>query len=354
MKLIIAGEKSRFVHLKDFGDALTRLNVEYRLVHDVDFINRTLDINFIGRIQTPIRFKKLIEEYKPDAVLLDRPTELGLLVLKMKIPFFVLIRGDIWAEVKLVRETLHRSPIRCIALWRRQKIQDRCFRGAKSILPISNYLEKIVRTHYPNKSIIVLPADGRNPSEWFHVDNMELKHPCVGLLQGATIWGKVEEMFTLPKVLEAMPHVTFYWAGDGHYKNLIFEKLQKYNNFKWLGSLQYPDVVRKYLSGIDVYALFSGMDALGQTIIEAQLMEKPVIATRAGGIPEVIEDDKTGFLVEKGDYKRWIEKISFLINDNKKARQIASAGRKFAVENFSWDRIAEKFIVILNMHLKNS
>ena len=44
---------------------------------------------------------------------------------------------------------------------------------------------------------------------------MNLKHPCVGLLQRASWWGKTSEMLILKKVLEKMPDVSFYWAGDG-------------------------------------------------------------------------------------------------------------------------------------------
>ncbi|RZD48484.1 MAG: glycosyl transferase family 1, partial [Thaumarchaeota archaeon] len=50
---------------------------------------------------------------------------------------------------------------------------------------------------------------------------MKLKHPCIGLLQGAVIWGKSQEMLILQKVLESMPNVMFYWVGDGPYRDKI-------------------------------------------------------------------------------------------------------------------------------------
>jgi len=48
--------------------------------------------------------------------------------------------------------------------------------------------------------------------------------------------------------------------------------------------------------------------------------------------------------LKKGDYKQWIDKISFLLNDEKKIHQMGLTGRKFVEENFSWDVIARKFI----------
>ena len=128
--------------------------------------------------------------------------------------------------------------------------------------------------------------------------------------------------------------------------------LSKYDNFKWLGKLEYPDQVREYLSDIDVYALISGMDMSPLTLQEAALMEKPVIATSIGGIPELMNDSTTGYLVKPGDPNSIIEKISLLINDKQKAQQMGQAGRHFVEENFNWDKIAKRFIDILNEYVK--
>ena len=124
--------------------------------------------------------------------------------------------------------------------------------------------------------------------------------------------------------------------------------LEKYDNFKWLGSLSYPDKVREYLSEIDVYALISGLDTLGVTLLESMLMKKPIIATNVGGIPEIIENGENGFLIEKGDHAEWINKISYLINNEQKAKEMSEIGYKFAKDNFSWDKIAKDLLRIIN------
>ena len=108
--------------------------------------------------------------------------------------------------------------------------------------------------------------------------------------------------------------------------------------------MQYPNKVREYLSEIDIYALISGLDMSPLTLLEAQLMKKPVIATNVGGIPELIIDGKTGFLVEKGNSEELIEKIEKILNDPKKIEEMGVEGRKFVEENFSWKIITQKFI----------
>jgi glycosyltransferase involved in cell wall biosynthesis len=208
-------------------------------------------------------------------------------------------------------------------------------------------LENIVKQYYPEKKTHVLHG-GITPSKWYPSKGMTLKHPCVGLVQRATIWGKAQEMFVLENVLKSMPDVTFYWAGNGPYRDKILSVLGKYDNFKWLGSLEYPDKVREYLTEIDVYALVSGIDMSPLTLQEAQLMNKPVVATNVGGIPELMKNNETGFLVEKGDAEGWIKKLSLLINDESKRKMMGEAGRKFVEENFNWNKIAKEFLDILD------
>jgi glycosyltransferase involved in cell wall biosynthesis len=108
--------------------------------------------------------------------------------------------------------------------------------------------------------------------------------------------------------------------------------------------LQYPNKVREYLTEIDVSALVSGIDMSPLTLQEAQLMKKPVVATNVGGIPELMKDNETGFLVEKGNYKEWIKKLSILIEDKQKRENIGNKGRKFVEENFNWNKIAKEFL----------
>jgi len=350
LKLLIGGSKSKIFHLKEFGEALSNFGIEYKLVNDVEIYSGFPSKKIPRNFQTLSKFHKLIDELKPDAVFYDNQLHFGLAVLKSKIPLFMHLRGDYWSEMKWARETIYKMPHQIFAAWWKMNMGEKCFRNSTMILPICKYLEDIVRKRYPKQDVRTL-YQGITPSHWYHVEGIKLKHPCVGLLQGAVIWGKTREMLTLTKVLSAMPNVTFYWVGDGQYLDKILPILNKYENFEWLGPLEYPDKVREYLSEIDVYALVSGIDMSPLTLEEAQLMKKPVVATRVGGIPELMKDGETGFLVEKGDYKGWINKLSVLLNDDKKARKMGDSGRKFVEQNFSWDIIAKNFVSFLKNNL---
>ena len=181
---------------------------------------------------------------------------------------------------------------------------------------------------------------------------MKLKHPCIGLLQDANWWGKTKEMLILKKVLKKMPNITFYWAGDGPYTEKIVKEFSEFKNFQWLGRLQYPEGVSKFLSSIDIYALISGMDLAPLTLKEAQLMKKPVIATNVGGIYEMMEDKVTGFLIKENDSEDLIEKLTILLDDENLRNKMGNNGKQFVIKKFNWNTIAKKFIKNIEPYIK--
>jgi glycosyltransferase involved in cell wall biosynthesis len=346
MRLLIGGSPSKIFHLKEFKNSLIKLGIECKLVVDTDICNGFPSRKISDWFQTQKKFNRLISDFKPDVILVDRQRHFAQIASNSSIPLIIHLRGNIWKEIEWAKETTYKSFLKRIALKVWISITKETFQKSALIIPICKYLEKIVKENYPDKKIDTI-SSGIDASRWYQVKGMTLKHPCVGLVQGAVIWGKAQEMFVLEKVLEKMPDVTFYWAGDGQYRDKILSVLEKYDNFKWLGNLEYPGKVREYLTEIDVYALVSGIDMSPLTLQEAQLMKKPVVATNVGGIPEIMKDNETGFLVEKGNSKEWIEKLSLLINDEQKRKIMGENGRKFIEENFSWNTIAKEFLKIL-------
>ncbi len=353
MKLLIAGFGLRYIHLKNFADTLSKYNIECKVVVDSEISDGFPSRKIKNWFQTNRKFEKLIGDFKPDAVFVDRQRHFGIAAIKAGIPLFVHLKGDYWKEMIMAEKTIYKSFPKRIALRQWDKIAKKCFKNAAVILPTCKHLDIELKKYYPDKKSEIF-YQGITPSQWIPEKGMKLKHPCVGLLQGAVIWEKTKEMLTLKKVMEAMPDITFYWAGDGPYREKILPELQKHENFQWLGKLEHPKEVKKFLSEIDVYALISGIDMSPVSLLEAQILEKPVIATNVGGIPEEMKDGETGFLVEKGDHKEIISKLSLLFNDQQKAKQMGVNGKKFVEENFSWKKIAADFYIILKKYLEKN
>jgi len=351
LKILIGGSSTFFFHLKEFSDTLNKLGVESKLVFDADYSDGFPSRKIRKWFQKRKKFTKLIEEFKPDAIFIDRQRHFGIDALKANIPLFVLLRGHYWSEINWNKKTMYKSLPKRIALSQWDKLGKEIFNGATAILPICKYLEKITNKFVPGKSTNIF-SEGVDASRWYQVKGMNLKHPCIGLLQRANWWGKTSEMLILKNVLEKMPNTHFYWAGDGPLRERVLSELNGYNNFHWLGRLQYPDKVREYLSEIDVYALITGMELAPLSLKEAQLMKKPVVATNVGGNQEMMIDGRTGFLVEQGNHEQLVDKLSLLLEDKELAKKMGEQGRKFIEETFNWELVTKKFIKIAESYLK--
>ena len=344
LKLLIAyGSLGKLFHLKEFSDALEKQNIQVKLVKDTDYSRGFPSKRISDWFNGDKRFKELIKEFKPDAIFTDRQTHFALHSINSKIPTFILLRGHYWQEYFWAMKTLGNNLKTRSTIWFRNRISEQVFKNATAVLPICRYLDDVVKKRYPNQNTGVF-LEGIDSEHWFQTEKMELKHPCVGLVQDANWWGKTKELLILEQVLEKMPNVFFYWAGDGQYRKKITDKLEKFDNFKWLGRLEYPDNVRKFLETIDVYALITGMDLAPLTLKEAQLMEKPVIATDVGGDSEMMVDKKTGFLVKEGDANDVIKKLSELLENKQMASEMGKEGAKFIKDQFNWDLVAKNFL----------
>ena len=349
MKLLIGASSSKIFHLKEFVKKLEEYGVEVKIVLDIDYADGFPNRKISKWFSSNKKFKKLVSEFEPDVIFVDRTKHFALEASKTDIPVIIHLRGDHWSELIMARETLYKSTSGKIAINKWEEIGEKCFKKSELILPICNHLSEITKERYSNKPVETM-YQAINSDNWFHKKGMELKHPCVGILQSATIWEKTKEMQILPEVLEKMPNVHFYWAGDGVYRDEVLPILEKYDNFHWLGSLDYPDKVREFLTEIDVYALISGIDMSPLTLQEAQLMEKPVIATNIGGIPELMKDGETGFLIEKGNSVELFEKLSVLLNNLEKSKEMGKKGKDFVKDNFNLDKICNDFLNHLKKH----
>ena len=94
------------------------------------------------------------------------------------------------------------------------------------------------------------------------------------------------------------------------------------------------------------------MDLSPLTLKEAQLMEKPVIATDVGGAKEIMVDKKTGFLVREGSSEDIIEKISQLLENKQTAAEMGKEGSKFIQEKFNWELVTKNFLEIIKPYVR--
>jgi spore coat protein SA len=108
------------------------------------------------------------------------------------------------------------------------------------------------------------------------------------------------------------------------------------------GFIPPAEMPRAYLLG-DIFVGPSQIEeGLGLVFLEAAAAGLPVIASRMGGIPEVVRDGETGLLLEhKDDAKELAEKILDLLRHQERRKRLGQQGREWVLSNFSWEQIAQ-------------
>jgi N-acetyl-alpha-D-glucosaminyl L-malate synthase BshA len=99
-----------------------------------------------------------------------------------------------------------------------------------------------------------------------------------------------------------------------------------------------------YLSASDVLLLPSEQESFGLAALEAQACEVPVVASRVGGIPEVVTDGETGCLSEVGDLEKMSADAARLLRDEETRRRMGIRARELAVSRYSTDLVIPQYI----------
>ncbi|MCY7375359.1 MAG: N-acetyl-alpha-D-glucosaminyl L-malate synthase BshA [Pyrinomonadaceae bacterium] len=102
--------------------------------------------------------------------------------------------------------------------------------------------------------------------------------------------------------------------------------------------------ITDYVAVADVFLLPSEEESFGLAALEAQACEVPVVATKVGGIPEVINDKETGFLSDIGDTEKMANDALKFINDEEMRRAFGVRGRELAILRYSSEKIIPQYI----------
>jgi glycosyltransferase involved in cell wall biosynthesis len=151
-----------------------------------------------------------------------------------------------------------------------------------------------------------------------------------------------------PKVFELVPLFEV-----GAYRALV-EKLAAVNRNRitFAGNLPHSvSLVGKYQSGDVCVTPSIWEEPFGMPVVEAMSAGSPVIATRGGAFPELIQQDQTGLLVERGNPQELADALAKFLADPAMCERMGRASRERAVEMFSWDRIADDFVKLCQQRI---
>lgn len=123
-------------------------------------------------------------------------------------------------------------------------------------------------------------------------------------------------------------------AGDGVLKQQLIDLAKQYkvlDNIKFIG---FVENIKDFTESIDIFVLTSFWEGFGYVLVEAMLSSKPILAFNASSNPEIIDNGKTGFLIENLDELKMAEKLEELINNKDLQKQLGQEGRQRAEKLF--------------------
>ncbi|MCB8985998.1 MAG: glycosyltransferase family 4 protein [Ardenticatenaceae bacterium] len=214
----------------------------------------------------------------------------------------------------------------------------------QQFMPYVNDPEKIIVV--PNAITLKRFDPGLDSLTIRSVLGLEPSVPVVVLVGRIDPWkGQAELIQAASIVLEEHPETVFLLIGQGDPEYM--EKLKQLVVDLELGEkvlfLGHRDDIPQILAAADIATMPSYYEAFGLVALESMAMAKPVIATKAGGVPEFLVDGEMGILIPPSDADALAEAIIRLLNDPDKANQMGRRGRKHVEQYYSFPQYQRRF-----------
>lgn len=164
--------------------------------------------------------------------------------------------------------------------------------------------------------------------------------PVVGAI-GALVphKGQRDLVAAAPLVLRHVPDARFVICGEGELRDQLTAQVRQLGLEKHVRLAGFRADVLSLLKAFDVFVMPSVTEGLGTSVIDAMACRRPVVGTRAGGIPELIVEGDTGHLVAVGDVPALASAIAGLLRDPAARERLGAGGRARVEAHFTVDRM---------------
>lgn len=330
----------------------------------IHYFEKPFGINFLGKSWLSFgafsvkKVKELCRLNKIDIIQSRSPSSFGYALTKeIKIPFLVSVHGVSFQEIG----SYFKVPI---------KFTDKStFLDAALVQPMWAFLTNLEYKH-SDKLIAVSKSVADEITRYYHIKNDKISviHNGVSVIKenideqenllfsaGRLIWRKgfTYLIQALPKILKEHPKTKLVIAGEGKFKSKLKDYSKKLNvehAVYFCGNLSKKEMFSMYARA-QIYVQPSLYEPLGNTIMEAMALEKPVIATKVGGIPEIITTQKNGLLVNPHNSNQLAEAINMLLSDSSYRKKLSHNAKLNMDKNFSWQLIARKTLALYEQSL---
>lgn len=222
-------------------------------------------------------------------------------------------------------------------------------KGTDKIVVISDELKRMfIKRGFPAGHLHVI-YNGTPKSQYYEIkeEKVEQLRNTFGIQADDVVVGCVARMKKQEQLIRALPlldeKVKVLFAGiDPGSLDEVIQRHHVKNEIIYAGHLPHADTLHLYKL-MDVNVLPSTMDGFGLVLVEAMALGTPVVATRAGGIMDVVDDGVNGLLYEHEDIEGLADKIKAILYDAELRSKFIANGKKTALENFSIERTVNNY-----------
>ncbi len=278
-----------------------------------------------------------------------------------KKPFIHTIHGVLADEYEQAKKNGYNSFKGRIAnyfMGRLANLELKTAQKSSLIVTISRYsLEKIKQFYNVNEAKVRIVPNGVDVEKFKPIPDREAAkrqfglgdEPCV-LFVGSLIPRKGLHFLVeaAKRIVNEQKETKFLIVGEGPLRTQLNNSIKAADlgrNFKFLGNLK-DDTLPTIYNCADVFALPSIQEGQGIVLLEAQACTKPVVAFDIGGVNEAVRNGETGLLVKLGNTDEFADALLKLNSDKILQQKMGTNGRKFVLENFTWDICSQKMLKV--------
>lgn len=214
-----------------------------------------------------------------------------------------------------------------------------------------NMKEHLVeRCGFPDHKVVSIPTGvspeffsvKKNPDarKKYGLDTNSIVITNVGILR--SIKGHEVTLKAVKTVVDTFPQARFLLVGDGPRKEILERLVQDLGISQHVMFTGFVKDIPEIYSFSDIAVLSSWSEGLPQSLLQAMAAGVPVVATRVGGVPEVVIHEKTGLLVDPGDHEGLAKGIIRILGNPDMSARFAESAKKHVMDNHSVKYMVDK------------
>jgi glycosyltransferase involved in cell wall biosynthesis len=289
-----------------------------------------------------VQIRPLIRRYEPDIVHgFGTESAYGLLAISQGRPSVIFIQG-------ILEKLAPFSNLPAINIAIRKYFERNVINKADGLIAETEFARQWALSRNEEARVKVIPH--AFSGEFFSAkpNFKELRIVCIGALN--RIKGVISVLHAFHMGIKRFPHLfkraELVFVGGGPLRHVLEEMAEQWHirdRVSFLGHVEHDKIVQE-MEKSNLLVIGSWMDTSPNVITEAQAVGLPVIGTAAGGIPEMIDEGRDGFIVPIDGSEAMAQCMELLLSDPQRCEEMGRAGRKKVRELNDPVRVAEKHV----------